>query len=138
MSHKAIKHRDISFCSLQVDYNLSHSAVFVINDLSGVLMSHALDHNNVHVTYDLNCITFEEISAVLINEGFHLDNSLLAKMKRSIAFYCEEAFRENCRKERVLDAVQENRKNDVVYLRARKKSPCECRDQRPEHWRKYL
>jgi len=138
MSHKVIKHRDIGFCALRADINLAHSAVFIINDLSGVMMSHALDHKSVHMVYDLNCITFEEISAVLINQGFHLDNSILAKMKRSIAFYCEEAFRENCRKERVLDAVQEHRKSDVVYLRQRKKSPCECRDLRPEHWRKYL
>ncbi len=138
LNHKAIKHRDISFCSLREDTNLSHSAVFIINDLSGVLMSHALNNRSVHIAYDLNYITFEEINAVLVNEGYHLDNSLLAKMKRSIAFYCEEAFRENSRREWALDEVHEQRKSELVYLRARKKSACECRDQRPEHWRKYL
>ena len=138
MGQKVIKHREIHFCSLHANPDQAHSAVFVINDLDGVLMSHALDHYRIKLAYDLDHITLEEIENILRNEGFHLDNSILAKIKRSIVFYCEEASRENSRDDRLIREVHDKHQSDVIYLRPKKKKLCDCRDQRPEHWRQYL
>lgn len=138
MSQQLIKQREIHFSSLHANPDQAHSAVFIINDLTGVLMSHALDQCRIKIVYDLAKITLEEIEAVLRNIGFHLDNSILSKLKRSIVFYCEEASRENSKNERLIREVHDKHKSDVIYLRPNKKSLCDCRDQRPEHWRQYL
>ncbi|MDX2503687.1 MAG: hypothetical protein QNL62_04315 [Gammaproteobacteria bacterium] len=138
MSVQVIKHREIHFCPLHANPNQAHSAVFIINDLSGVLMSHALDHHRIKIAYNLERITLEEIEAVLSNEGFHLDNSILSKIKRSIVFYCEEASLENSKNERLIQEVHDKHNSDVIYLRPKKKKLCDCRDHRPEHWRQYL
>ena len=138
MGQQVIKHREIHFCSIHANPDQAHSAVFVINDLDGVMMSHALDHHRIKLAYDLHQITLEEIENILRNEGFHLDNSILAKIKRSIVFYCEEASRENSKNDRLIKEVHDKHKSDIIYLRPKKKKLCDCRDQRPEHWRKYL
>jgi hypothetical protein len=138
MTSKVIKHREIHFCPIHANPDQAHSAVFIINDLQGVLMSHALDHHRIKLAYDLEKITLEEIETILRNEGFHLDNSILSKIKRSIVFYCEEASRENSRDERLIQEVHDRHKSDVIYLRPTKKKLCDCRDNRPEHWRQYL
>ena len=138
MSQQVIKNREIHFCSIHANPDQAHSAVFIVNDLDGVLMSHALDNHRIKLAYDLDKITLEEIEVILSNEGFHLDNSILAKIKRSIVFYCEEASRENSRNERLIKEVHDKHKSDVIYLRPKKKKLCDCRDQRPEHWRQYL
>jgi hypothetical protein len=138
MSQQVIKHREIHFCSLHDNPDQAHSAVFIINDLHGVLISHARDQYHIKLTYDLNKITLEEIEGVLRNEGFHLNNSILAKIKRGIVFYCEEASRENMKQERLIAEVQEKHTGEVVYLRPKKKKLCDCRDHRPESWRHYL
>ena len=121
MSQQVIKNREIHFCSIHANPDQAHSAVFIVNDLDGVLMSHALDNHRIKLAYDLDKITLEEIEFILSNEGFHLDNSLLAKIKRSIVFYCEEASRENSRNERLIKEVHDKHKSDVIYLRPKKK-----------------
>jgi hypothetical protein len=138
MTPQVIKHRDIYFCSLHSNSNQTHSAVFIINDLQGVLMSHIIDHHHIQITYDLNQITLEEIEEILRVEGFNLNNSILAKIKRSIVFYCEEASRENSKKERLINDTHNKHYNDVIYLRPQKKKLCDCRDHRDESWRHYL
>jgi len=138
MSLQVIKHREIRFCSLHANPEQAHSAVFIINDLSGVLMSHALDHYRIKIAYNLGEVTLEEIEAILRNEGFHLDNSIMTKLKRSIVFYCEEAARENSKNERLIQEVHNKHKSDVIYLRPKKKNLCDCRDNRSEDWRQYL
>lgn len=138
MIHQVIKHREIHFCSLHANPEQAHSAVFIINDLTGILMSHALDHHRIKIAYNLEQITLEEIEAVLRNEGFHLDNSILSKIMRGIVFYCEEASRENSKNERLIQEVHDKHKSDVIYLRPKKKKLCDCRDHRPEDWRHYL
>lgn len=137
MSQQDIKHREISFCALHANPDQAHAAVFIVNDLHGVLLAQALDQFRIKITYDLNRISLEEIEDILRYEGFHLNNSILAKIKRSIVFYCEEALRENSKQERLLKEVHDKHKGDVIYLRASNKKRCDCRDRRPESWRQY-
>ncbi|MDX2503716.1 MAG: hypothetical protein QNL62_04475 [Gammaproteobacteria bacterium] len=138
MSQQVIKHREIHFCLLHANPDQAHSAVFIINDLNGILMSHVLGQHRIEVTYDLNQITLEEIEGVMRSEGFHLNNSIIEKIKRSIVFYCEEASRENSKQERLIEEAHEKHTGDVIYLRPKKKKLCDCRDHRPESWRHYL
>ncbi len=138
MHQQLIKHREIHFGTIHADPNQAHTAVFAVNDLPGVLMSHALNDHCIKIAYDLNRITLAEIESILHNEGFHLDNSILAKIKRSIVFYCEEASRENNKQERLMEEVHNRHKSDVVYLPTRKKTLCDCRDHRSKSWRQYL
>ncbi len=137
MSQQDIKHREVSFCSLHANPDQAHSAVFILNDLHGVLLAQALDQYRIKITYDLNRINLEEIENILRYEGFHLNNSILAKIRRSIVFYCEEAARENSRQERMLKEVHDRHTDDVIYLRPAKRKLCDCRDQRSDSWRQY-
>ncbi len=138
MSQQNIKRREIRFCSIHADSNQAHSAVFIINDLKGIIISHALDNNCIQLAYDLGQTTLEEIEGILRNEGFHLDNSILSKIKRSIIHYCEETCQENSKDERLIKEVHDKHTGDIIYLRPKKKKLCDCKDQRSEHWRQYL
>ena len=107
MSQQIIKRREIRFCSLHADPSQAHSAVFIINDLKGIIISHALDNNRIQLAYDLGQTTLEEIEGILRNEGFHLDNSVLSKIKRSIIHYCEETCQENFKDEQLIKEVHD-------------------------------
>lgn len=138
MSQQIIKRREICFCSLHADPDQAHSAVFIVNDLKGIIISHALDNNCIQLAYDLGQINLEEIEEILRNEGFHLDNSILSKIKRSIIHYCEETCQENFKDEQLIKEVHDKHMGDIIYLRPLKKKLCDCKDQRSEHWRQYL
>ena len=47
------------------------------------------------VVYDLRRITLQRIENALSELGYHLDNSLLCKLKRALFHYAEETQREN-------------------------------------------
>jgi len=133
-----IKHREISFCSITDKRDKSHDAVEHLKALDGVLLSHGLSSHTVHVAYDLNITNLENIEIHLSNSGFHLDNSILANIRRAVIFYCEEAHIENIHNEARNESEGDVHASDIIYQRQVKHPSHVCRDNRPEHWRKYL
>ena len=87
----------------------------------------------MRISYDVILITLEQIEAVLIEMGFHLDNRLIYRLKRALYHYTEETQRTN--------EGLSNCDNDCtqkVFIKRYQNIKHGCRDQRPSHWRKYL
>lgn len=133
-----IKHREISFCSVTDKSDKSKDAVELLKSLNGVLLSHELTSHTVHIAYDLNITNLEFIECHLSKSGFHLDNSILANIRRAVIFYCEEAHIENLHNEARNESEGDVHASDIIYQRQQKHPSHICRDHRPEHWRKYL
>ena len=87
----------------------------------------------MQVTYQLPNISLRLIEESLTELGFHLDNSLLIKMRRAVVYYTEETQCANL-------GCAEGQSNCTVkvFINRYQRIKHGCRDQRPKHWRKYL
>jgi len=127
-----VKHREIRFCRLHPDQQQAHSASLILSDVEGVHLLRPHDSYLLHISYDISCLNLNLIEDVLVDLGFHLDNSLMVKLMRALYYYTEEAERANLG----LDACGcSDRK---VFINRYLKLRHGCRDERPEHWRNYL
>ena len=130
-----VKFREIGFCSPHPDPQQALSATLVLVDISGIVRVTVPNRsrNTIHVSYDLNEISLYVIEDLLSELGFHLDNSLLAKLKRALYYYTEE----NELQTLGLHTGQDQSTRDI-FMRCYRCHSHGCRDERPQHWRKYL
>ncbi|MDT8386471.1 MAG: hypothetical protein RQ736_03090 [Thiogranum sp.] len=130
-----IKHREIGFTEPHPDPRQADTAVLVLNGVEGIIevCVHASNRNIICVSYDLNIISLNLIEAFLIEVGFHLDNSLLYKLKRALYYFTEE----NQRDSLAVTRDQDHNTRDI-FMRNYRCKVHGCRDVRPEYWRKYL
>ena len=127
-----VKHREIRFCRLHSDTTQAHSASLILSDVEGIHRVQPVEPHLLHISYDLSRITLNIIEEALEELGYHLDNSLMHKLKRALYAYTEETQRANLGLEDTCCADKQMFINR--YLRRRHG----CRDERPEHWRNYL
>ncbi|GMQ89135.1 MAG: hypothetical protein BMS9Abin09_0593 [Gammaproteobacteria bacterium] len=130
-----VKYREIGFCNPHPDPQQALSAMLVLADIEGILRVTVPDRsrNAIHVKYDLNEISLFIIEDLLSELGFHLDNSLLAKLKRALYHYTEE----NELQSLGLHTGQDQSTREI-FMRCYLGHSHGCRDERPQHWRKYL
>lgn len=128
-----IKHREIGFRELHPNPDQSGLAVRFLAGVEGVLASEAASDLLIRVTYDVLAVTLKEIEDALRDLGLHLDNRLLPRLKRALYYYTEETLRANC-------GCPHGSSNCTKKVFATRYQQIEhgCRDQRPEHWRRYL
>lgn len=132
MTEDLIKYRDIRFCGLHPDTSQAHSASLVLSDVDGIIKAHPLSHQTLHLSYDVTRITLSVIESALVDLGYHLDNSLMFKLKRALYYYTEETQRANL-------GLRECCSTDVqVFINRYQRLRHGCRDMRPNHWRTYL
>jgi len=130
-----VKYRAIGFCNPHPDPQQALSAVLVLADIEGIIRVSIPDSTRsvLHVSYDLSEISLHIIEDLLTELGFHLDNSLLAKLKRALYYYTEE---------NELQALDLPTGQDLstreIFMRCYQCHSHGCRDERPQHWRKYL
>ena len=67
----------------------------------------------------------------LMSEGLHLDNSLLSKLKRSLAYFCESVQRAN------VAANEPDIKSQQAFMKVYERHLHGDRDDTPEEWRSY-
>jgi hypothetical protein len=127
-----IKRRQIRFCPLHPEPNQAQCAAALLNGAAGIDEAVDTDRCCLDVTYDLRLVTLQTIEEVLLELGFHLDNSLLCKLRRAFFHYTEETQRVN------LGHTQEIKSTRDVFVSRYHKLPHGCRDKRPAHWREYL
>ncbi len=127
-----IKHREIRFCQLHPDSQQAHSASLMLSDVEGIHLLRPHDAYLLHISYDITLLHLNLIEDVLIDLGFHLDNSLIVKLMRALYYYTEEVERANLGIEDCGCADRQVFINRYLKLRHG------CRDARPEHWRNYL
>ncbi|MDD5297460.1 MAG: hypothetical protein PHU46_11155 [Rhodocyclaceae bacterium] len=84
----ARKEREIRFAKLppgQTDKAMTYLAGLPDLEVAPVASRPVL-----HVVYELQDYSLEELEDALRNAGFHLSNSLYSKFTRALAYYCEE------------------------------------------------
>lgn len=126
-----IKHRDINFCKLHPEHHQVHEALMILSDMGGVESCQQLSPYTLQVSYRIDIIDLASIESHLSNEGLHLDNSLLQKLKRALFQYTEETQRANLGDH---EAGQNNKQIFVDHYQRRQRG---CRDSRPHYWRNY-
>ena len=127
------KQRDVLFCALHDDKNQALTASQMLTDLDGIVLAEATSETHLMIHYDLRFFTLADIEELLTAVGFHLDNTLLIKLKRALYRYTEETERANL-------GCTEGQSNCTreVFINRYQKLPHGCRDKRPDHWRDYL
>jgi hypothetical protein len=79
----------------------------------------------------LPIIQLEDIETMLWAQGLHLEGSLLIRIKRNLAYYCERVQREN------LGKPEPRTKNYPAHIEAWTKRPHGDHDETPAEWRQY-
>ena len=131
-SSELIKHREIRFSRLHPDQHQAHSASLLLSDVDGIHLLRPHDSYLLHVSYDITSLYLNLLEDVLLDLGFHLDNSLMVKLMRALYYYTEEVERANLGIDDCGCADRQGFINRYQKLRHG------CRDKRPEHWRNYL
>jgi hypothetical protein len=127
------KHRRIPFNALYPDAGQVQRASLFLADVPGVIEAKPASEILLSVSYDLLQITLEEIEEALKELGLHLDNNLMYRVKRALYHYTEETFRANLGCSR-----GESNCTKKVFAKRYETLNHALRDQRPEHWRRYL
>jgi hypothetical protein len=130
-----IKHREIGFHDPRPGLQQAQGAMLVLADVEGVLAVSIPDPavNILHIRYDLSLISLCIVEDLLSELGFHLDNSLMSKLKRALYYFIEENELEN-----LFATRDQDHSTRDVFMRSYRCRTHGCRDERPEYWRKYL
>ncbi len=107
------------------------AAIFLLADVDGVLDLQYLSGSHLIITYDVRVLTLDILHQALVSVGFHLDNSLLSKIKNALYAYTENTLRENL-------GIMQNKVTRDIFMQGYQRRLHGCRDQRPTHWRHYL
>lgn len=83
------------------------------------------------VQYNVRYYTLQGLEKALESQGFHLDNSLLQKVRRALIYFCEQVQRENL----LINAP--DAKSQQVFARVYEQHLHGDKDETPEEWREY-
>lgn len=128
-----IKHREISFQEIHPDPHQALTASRFLSPVEGILHLEPANPHLLRISYDVLITTLREIEDSLTEIGLHLDSRLVWRVKRALLYYTEETLRANC-------GCPSGQSNCTKQVFAKRYELIEhgCRDQRPEHWRRYL
>jgi len=127
-----IKSREIGFVEPHPCPNQAGTAATLLDGMDGILGAEAPESTRLIVRYQLPQLSLQDIEAALTEVGFHLDGSLLARMKRAMINYLEETQCANlgCTRGKSNCTLK-------VFINRYEKLAHGCRDRRPPHWRDY-
>jgi hypothetical protein len=134
-SPAAVKHREIGFRDPHPDPQQAQTAVLLLSDVEGILYASIPERtrNTLHIGYDLGHICLRVVESLLTELGFHLDSSLMAKLRRALYYYTEENEMQS-----LLIHDDQDHSTREIFMRCYRCKTHGCRDVRPEHWRNYL
>ena len=87
------KHREIRFCKLKTDQ--VNDAMALLATLPKLEIAPGTQPNGVSVWYEIADHCMEAIETLLIDRGFHLENTLYCKLIRALVYFTEETQRRN-------------------------------------------
>ncbi|MFN3544097.1 MAG: hypothetical protein ACK4UX_04505 [Thiobacillus sp.] len=103
----------------------------LLEGLDGLVVMRGADGCRLVVRYHVCEYTLESIETALADQGFHLDNSLLTKVKRALAYFCESVQRRN------VAANEPDIKSQQAFMKVYERRLHGDRDDTPEEWRFY-
>lgn len=105
------KHREIRFSKMRPGQ--VEEATRLLEGLDGIVIEPGNVPNGISVWYEISEYTMEGLEAALVDQGFHLENTLYCKMVRALVYYCEDTQLRNMRQpERLI------KKSHEVYSKA--------------------
>jgi hypothetical protein len=123
------KNREIVFHSLPEGQ--AERAFTLLQGLEGVRVTADFDRCRLFVNYHVCEYTLEGLESALTSQGFHLDNSLLSKLKRALAYFCESVQRKN------VAANEPDVKSQQAFMKVYERHLHGDSDETPEEWRGY-
>jgi hypothetical protein len=123
------KDREIVFHALPAGQ--AERALILLEGLDGLEVAVGPDGNRLRVRYDICEYTLEGLETALASQGFHLDNSLLSKLKRALIYFCESVQRQN------VAANEPDIKSQQAFIKVYESHLHGDRDDTPEEWRGY-
>jgi len=132
-----IKRREVRFVALHPDPDQAETASRLLADSTSVIAVERKAENVLRVSYDLRQVTLAEIDGALRELGFHLEDTLLCKLKRAICYYAEENERSALGASSVKAQWAEPNDPRDVFVRNYRQQRHGCRDERSRFWREY-
>ena len=123
------KDREIVFHALPAGQ--AERALILLEGLDGLVATVGPDGNRLLVRYHICEYTLEGLETALASQGFHLDNSLMSKLRRALAYFCESVQRQN------VAANEPDIKSQQAFMKAYERHLHGDRDDTPEEWRGY-
>ena len=123
------KNREIIFHSLPAGQ--AERALLLLAGLEGLDVTAGADVYRLQVRYHICEYTLEGLETALSSQGFHLDNSLLSKLKRALAYFCESVQRRN------VAANEPDIKSQQAFMKVYERHLHGDCDETPEEWRSY-
>lgn len=123
------KTRQLTFSS--IPHGQAHHAAVLLEGLPHLVVLSEVDDRTLLVRYELPNYTLQRVEKALAAEGFHLDNNLLVKIKRALAYYCEAIQCEN------LAPPPRDRLSKQIFAQVYEHHPHGDHDDTPEEWRGY-
>lgn len=128
-----IKRREIAFHRVHPNPHQAQTAAEFLSGVEGILRTEPASPCVLYVTYDVLKITLQEIEEALTELGLHLDRNLFNRLKRALQHYTEETVRANSGL-----SFDEQTLTQKLFAKRYELIEHGCRDDRPEHWRRYL
>jgi len=127
-----VKQREILFVAPQKDPDPASSAIQLLQGIDGLLEATKDHEHGISITYHLHKISLRIIEDALQEVGFHLDNSLFAKIKRALFHYTEETQLANMGYDHA-----ESKSTTEIFINRYNQLQHGCRDERPSYYRQY-
>lgn len=105
------KRRELRFSALP--QNQTERALVLLRGLERLRVEPVTGRRALFVSYDIFDYTLEGLEEALMQQGFHLDNSLLSKLMRALIRYCEQTQLHTLRSPQRLI-----KKSNEVYVKA--------------------
>lgn len=129
-AHDTHKQRRIVFHRLPPGQ--AEAAAALLAGIDGLSVRRERDGVSLRVDYDLPGFTLQGIEEALEGRGFHLDGSLLQRLRRALIHYCEAVQCENMAEE-----GERSQKCRQIWVQAYEHHPHGDSDETPEEWRAY-
>ncbi|GAB1392494.1 hypothetical protein MASR1M60_06570 [Rhodocyclaceae bacterium] len=125
------KHREIRFCKLKQTQQVT-DAIALLSALPQLEVAPGTLPNGVSVWYEIGDHCMEALENLLLDKGFHLENTLYCKLIRALVYFTEETQRRNMgQPERLI------KKSHEVYSQAWEHHPHGDKDETPPELREY-
>lgn len=105
-------------------------ALELLGDMPG-LKAIRTGPQTLQISYRITDHSLQDVEAMLGMQGFHLEATLLIRVKRALAYYCEHVQRKNLHKPEV------QTKKYKPHMEAWEKNPHGDHDETPTEWRQY-
>ena len=123
------KDRQLSFAPLPVGQ--AKDALLLLHDLPHLTVLNTVGETGLLIRYELPFYTLEKIEFALIDQGFHLDNSLLNKLRRALIHYFETMQCQN------MTQPEQSARSKRIFAQVYEHHAHGDHDDTPPEWREY-